>query len=470
MFLAPSTHWVCGSEFSMVSPGQALESRGPQASVKAARRALGLAAASVCLAAIVLAVEASQGRLDATHAAIAAAVLAMGAASLGVRRAIGEGLVAPVARPSFAASRDEASSALQSRVLASERLSAVGALAVGVAHEINNPLAYVIANLSFAADGVRQDPTTLSGGALFEFTQALSEAREGADRVRLIVQDLKTFARVGDAQPSRLEVNDVLEATVARAAEALRGSRLERALGALPRVEGSEGRLAQVLYALLVNAARPAQGPESGERLIRLATHTDAAGRAVVEVTASGGLAGVPMAGRGLSVCTRVVEGMGGTLTIERAPGESTRFRMTLPPAPGRLAAEADAPWSPNRAVRVLVVDDEPLVGSAVRRTLGEMHDVQTETDPRQVLARLRAGEVFDIILCDLVMPKMSGVELLTALEREVPGQADRLVFLTAGAVTPGESLFLAKTKRLKIDKPFAPAALRNLVRELTRN
>jgi signal transduction histidine kinase len=447
------------------------------ASTRASRRALGISATSGALFLTVVGIEAARGSFDAMHGVVAAALLAMGAAAFGLwrlLRAASAPRLAPsgeTADSSLVAPEREAASALQARVLASERLSAVGALAVGVAHEINNPLAYVIANLSFAAEGVRQDPTTLSGGALFEFTQALAEAREGADRVRLIVQDLKTFARVGELQPSRLEVNGVLEATVARAAEALRGARLERALGALPRVEGNEGRLAQVLYALLVNAAQPKSAAHSSEHLIRLSTRTDAAGRAVVEVTAQSCLSTAPEPGRGLAVCQRVVEGMGGTLTVERVPGETNTFRLTLPPAPGLRAGETDLPALPSgRAVRVLVVDDEPLVGTAVRRTLGELHDVHIETDPRQVLARLRAGEVFDVILCDLVMPEMSGFELLAVLEREQPMQAERLVFLTAGAVTPAETRFLATTKRLKLDKPFGAAALRNLVRELTRS
>jgi CheY-like chemotaxis protein len=114
------------------------------------------------------------------------------------------------------------------------------------------------------------------------------------------------------------------------------------------------------------------------------------------------------------------------------------------------------------------VVDDEPLIGNAVRRILSE-HDVLAMTDPREALRRLAGSERFDLVLCDLMMPGMTGMELHDALARTHPEIAARLVFITGGAFTDQAREFLEDPDRRTLPKPFGPTAVRELARDALR-
>ncbi|HET7754082.1 MAG TPA: response regulator [Anaeromyxobacteraceae bacterium] len=112
---------------------------------------------------------------------------------------------------------------------------------------------------------------------------------------------------------------------------------------------------------------------------------------------------------------------------------------------------------------RVLVVDDEALVGRAVARVLGKRHDVAVATSGREALALLEGGREFDLVLCDIMMPGMDGMDLYRTVAERHPGMTDRFVFLTGGAFTLEAEAFLAATKVERIIKPFDSAALRLL-------
>jgi PAS domain S-box-containing protein len=133
-------------------------------------------------------------------------------------------------------------------------------------------------------------------------------------------------------------------------------------------------------------------------------------------------------------------------------------------PEPVRSAA-AEAPGSQRRG-RVLVVDDEPTINSAIARTLTPEHDVATVTRASDALARLRSGERYDVIFCDLMMPHMTGMELHSELVAELPEQAARMIFLTGGAFTVAARRFLDQVPNLRIEKPFDTRMLRKLVNE----
>lgn len=109
-------------------------------------------------------------------------------------------------------------------------------------------------------------------------------------------------------------------------------------------------------------------------------------------------------------------------------------------------------------------MDDEPLVGRAVQRILGARHEVVVETSGRAALARVERGEPFDLVLCDLMMPEMTGQDLVEALERTAPELAGRVAFLTGGAFTPAARDFLERAGRPRLDKPFEAEALERLV------
>src|SRR5262249_27989261 len=152
--------------------------------------------------------------------------------------------------------------------------------------------------------------------------------------------------------------------------------------------------------------------------------------------------------GIGLSICHSIVTGLDGEITVESAPGRGSVFRVTLPvadleTAPGR-AGRAAAPSSGRRG-RVLVIDDQPLIGAAVRRALSAEHDVLALSSSHEALERFERGDRFDVILCDLMMPALTGMDVHERLTLLAPGQAGRMVFITGGAFTSRAQTFLAQ-------------------------
>jgi PAS domain S-box-containing protein len=377
-------------------------------------------------------------------------------------------------------------------VVQSDRLASLGTLAAGVAHEINNPLTYVITNVGYVTERLAALANDLSGrksegktmSRLDEIREALAEAQEGAQRVRQIVRDLRTYSRGEDEKEKVVDIWRVLDWSVNMTMNEIRHrARLVKDLGPVPGVLGTETRLGQVFINLLVNAAQAMAAGSTADNEIRISTMTDEDGRAVVCISDTGpGIApdvldhifepffttkptGVGL-GLGLFVCHGLIKGMGGTLAAESPPGAGATFVVTLPPAtPTQALAGAAAPKraaKPRRA-RVLAVDDEPQVLRSIQRALGA-HEVVVADCGRDALTRLATDQAFDVILCDLMMGDMTGMDLhgeLGRLSEELPG---RIVFMTGGVFTDGARDFLAGVPNTCIEKPFDLEALRAMV------
>jgi two-component system, cell cycle sensor histidine kinase and response regulator CckA len=372
---------------------------------------------------------------------------------------------------------------LQSRMQIADRMASLGTMAAGVAHEINNPLAYVLANIDYAAETIEASRTA-GQPPQEDCLSALADANNGARRVQRIVASLKTFSRVDDDARAPVAINDVLETAIQLSMNQIRHSaRLVRRLEASPIVFANEGRLAQVFVNLLVNAAQAI--PENRRQAATITVRTCVASkdRAVVEISDTG--TGIPAnvlprifepffttkphglgTGLGLSICHGIVHSLGGTMEVESVVGEGTTFRVTLP----RRSRKSIPPTSPKsdnapppRRARILVVDDEEAIGNAVRRVLVD-HEVVPVADARAALRALREGKAFDVILCDIMMPDVTGVELFEAVRSKDPAQAARFVFLTGGTFTESTQEFLEKSERPKVFKPFSAADIRRAV------
>ncbi len=367
--------------------------------------------------------------------------------------------------------------ALRDQLERAERMAGLGTLAGAVAHEVNNPLASVIANLDLLSDG-------LSASLDSEAAQSLSDARDGAERVRDVIRLLKAFSRPGTGQRSPVDLGAELEATARIARNGIRHrASLEMKLSAMPKVVAVDHELRQAFLHLLLRAAKAVPEERGAQNHIEVESGTDAAGWARVEVRDSGPALspsaltqlfdpftrkGPEMGtGLGLAVAHGVVAAAGGRIEVESATDRGTTFRVLLPPAP----AEATAPSSagartrpPSERPHVLVIDDDPLVARSIVRTLGSDHRVDSVTAAADALARLDAGQRYDAILCDLMMPEMSGMDLFERLSHSAPDQANRIVFVTGGAFTERALEFLVKNANPCVEKPFNPAQLRTAV------
>jgi PAS domain S-box-containing protein len=370
----------------------------------------------------------------------------------------------------------------EAQLAVNERLAALGTLAAGVAHEINNPLAYLLANLELLEQQV-----SLELGPGDEQIVMIRECREGASRIAEIVRRLQGLSQTDVGRPVPLEPRQVVERAIRLSHNELRHSaRVVTTFGATPLVEADEGRLVYVLVNLLVNAAQAIPPGHVEDNEIVVTTSEDSEGRAVIEVRDTGcGILPEHLGrifdpfftlkavgtgpGLGLTISHRTVTELGGTITVQSTPGKGTRFRVVLPglrvETTGRRAVVPET--GAQRRGRVLIVDDEPTIRTALVRTLRSEHDVVLASSGREALELLRAGERFDVILCDLMMPDLTGMDVHAGATEIASDQAERMVFVTGGAFTDDALAFLERVKNARMDKPFHPRDLRALVQRM---
>ena len=374
---------------------------------------------------------------------------------------------------------------MQEQLLLAERMASMGTLAAGIAHELNNPLASVMANVELSIRALQRQPSAPS-----ELLEQLNDAREASDRIRHIIRDLKIFSRADEERRGPVDVRRVLESSLRMARNEIRHrAQLLCDYAALPPVVANEARLGQVFLNLIVNAAQAIGEGRAETNRIRVATRL-VEGRVCVEVSDTG--SGIPAAilprifdpffttkaigegtGLGLAICHRIIARLGGNIEVQSTVGEGSSFRVYLPVYERARNEEPEkAALSSSKALRrarILVVDDEATVARAVERTLSPEHEVVTIPTVAEALERLAAGEHFDLILSDVMMPQLTGADFYTMLRRVAPQHASAMIFLTGGAFTSKAREFLENLPNLRIDKPFDPNELRDVVNQRLR-
>ncbi|MEW5742099.1 MAG: ATP-binding protein [Myxococcota bacterium] len=368
---------------------------------------------------------------------------------------------------------------LEARLNHIDRLASLGTMSAGIAHELNNPLSYVLANARFVLE-------RLGDGADPDVREALGELQQGALRIAAIVGDLRTFSRSDtqlETQPT--DVAQVVDAALRVTAKLVNArAHLTVQVDGVPQVEAFEPRLVQVVVNLLINAAQAI--PEGNEKTGHITVRAAADGDGVALEVIDDGVGMTPEvqqrvfdpffttrpvgfgSGLGLAVCHGLVTAMGGTLSVHSAPGQGSTFRVWLKRAQARsLATSTPVPLGvSDKPLRVLMVDDEPMVLKALGRILRQ-HEVTQALCVADALARLDAGESYDVVLCDLMMPERSGMDLYEDLRERAPALLDRVIFLTGGAFTERAERFLKTVPNKQLCKPVDAALLRQVVREV---
>ncbi len=375
--------------------------------------------------------------------------------------------------------------ALRERIEHQERLVTTGILAAGVGHEINNPLTYVAANIELAAEELRAIAGASPSGRMREIIEMLHEARDGAERIRRIVRGLRNFARQ-DSISAPTDVNAAIEVSVNMAMHELRQrANLFTELGTVAPVFADEARLSQVFVNLIVNAAHSFKTSDPSKNRVLIRTFAGSDDRVHIEVTDNG--SGIPPevlprifdpffttkpvgsgTGLGLSICHNVVTSLSGDITCSTRLGIGTTFSVVLPPAIELPLAEArhvsSIPAAPRG--RVMIVDDDEAVLKSLARVLGGQHDVVAVSDPREACRMLvDEGDSFDVVLCDMAMPHLNGMELYSRIASTAPGLADRFVFISGGSSNEQIQVFLAEVPNERMEKPVGNQNLRAVVR-----
>jgi PAS domain S-box-containing protein len=377
---------------------------------------------------------------------------------------------------------------LQEQLMVSDRMASVGILAAGVAHEINNPLAAILTNLHMAVEtlpSLKMDAVSKNDRS--ELEEELNDALEASERLRDIVRDLKIFSRTPETGMGPVDIHRILDSSLRMAWNELKHrARIVREFEPVPFVHGDESRLGQVFLNLIVNAVQAMEEGHADRNTITISTAVDARGRVEVEVRDTGcGMSQEVLShiftpffttkpvgvgtGLGLSICSRIVQALGGEITVGSEVGKGSCFHVYLPPAqrvePSPRAGRVRRPIAALSA-RILVIDDEPIIGTALKRVLGKNNEVIAENSARKALDRIRDGEHFDLILCDLMMPDMTGADFYAEFKELSPAQAGEIVFMTGGAFTPRARDFLASVTNERLEKPFDMATLKKLVHD----
>ena len=363
-----------------------------------------------------------------------------------------------------------------------EKLSALGMLLAGVAHELNNPLSVVLGQAALMESlGIDKAQRERAG-----------RIRQAAERCAKIIKTFLAMARGAPASRAAVSLNDLVEQALELVDYQFRRADIvvirELAPG-LPDVSGDPDQLNQVIMNLLINAIQAMEDSTAPRRVTIRSAPAEGADEIELQVCDSG--PGVPEefrrqifdpffttkpagigTGVGLSVCHAMVSAHGGSIAVDEAPGGGARFQVRLPrtkPSAPQAAAPLEREAAAAHQGRVLVVDDEPEICETVAEFLEVIGlEVESVTTAEDALRRLVAVD-YDVVVCDLRMPHMDGRRLYEEAGRLRPALRSRFVFATGDLLTESSRRFLQESGRPCLEKPLMPEQVRRIVAEIAR-
>lgn len=368
--------------------------------------------------------------------------------------------------------------AMEAELRRSERMATIGMLAAGVAHEINNPMAYVMLNLEQLRSRLS---APLQGAEDAKEARELAEAcLDGCQRVASIARQLLLFSRP-ERPPGVVDVTETVQAALNLAASPLRRvARVEKRIAGPLFVRAEERRLTQVFLNLLLNATEVLGDRSAEQNEIAVGVRSDG-DSVLVEVSDNGpGIRACDLerifepffttkpsgTGLGLAISRSIVESFGGTLEVLVPENGGTTFRVRLARVQREPMPLPVPEVEPHRRASVVVIDDEPLVARALSKMLRAKHDVTVHTSAREALERLLEGAPVEVVVCDLAMPELTGMELYARLCEARAEYRERFIFVTGGTTTQEASTFVATVSARTLPKPFDMEAIESAIRE----
>jgi two-component system cell cycle sensor histidine kinase/response regulator CckA len=364
---------------------------------------------------------------------------------------------------------EEHSRDLHQQLAQAEKLAALGQTISGVAHELNNPLATILSWAERLAESSTDEKTR----------RGLDVILKESERAARIVRNLLTFARKRQSTRMMVDVNDIVRETLQLRAYEHRVSNIHTAalLGSdLPQVFADGYQIKQILLNLIINAEQAMLEARRAGALTLRTWHNAEADSVVLEVQDDGpGMSDATRSkifdpffttkevgkgtGLGLSVAYAIAQEHGGRIWVESAIGRGTSFYVELPVAgesiPARAAAPEPVPLDAFNGLRALVVEDEPALGAAVAEALADAGFVVDRAgDGEEGLMRL-AEASYDLIVCDLKMPRIDGMQFYRAMAAATPALARRVIFVTGAVAGTDAERFLAETGCCWLAKPF---------------
>ncbi len=361
---------------------------------------------------------------------------------------------------------------IQKRIMLSSKLAALGEMAAGIAHEVNNPLQVMMANIEL-----------LEGSVEEKGRKRVDYLKEGILRIKSIVRDLLIFAREQTTEQDEVNINTVVEKVVDMLGRQLRVANVNVELDLDTRrlvVKCNRNLFQQVIINLLQNAKDAIEESGRGSK-VTIRSVLMPGGTVVVEISDDG--PGIPEGvvdrifdpffttkdvgkgtGLGLSVSRRIIEGMGGVISVDSALGKGTKFTITLlqsrtPKAAEDKAAKKETPaldYTKLAGKSVLIVDDEAGVLKAVKDGISPSVASVDEVSDGKAAFDLLMDNDYDLILLDIKMPGMSGIELYRRINEVKPYCAQRVIFLTGDIENDATASFLKLTGCRYLSKPFS--------------